>query len=719
MIDCFAFRFPESPSEKRRSVAIFFPLQISFDSVIKSLKNEVENELTPKNVYILHFNNNSKFINATTPSFNSEFESLVGDPEDKLKILMIDRQGNFKEESSNTAIHGTLRKAILHHGMGSIFKKRKGLISSSTSYHFVKPSGDHCDKFIRASNLLVSGAEVSFLAISLLPFLENNLRRVYVDTSSISYLISTALEISGRYTGKMPIVESFESYTVLSRRYDFVESPESLVIISATTSGSLGKSIASNSSFEKRQIITLFHSCTLEDQVGIYDISDAMGLNISSWSESTCKFCLSGSMRIRIVGDQFLPETPHHETLLIRKTDFNKDREKFFKEFATTEILGWNDSSGTQIDSNEHFYINVEKLFKSGETLIYQDLAKKMKRHIARDVNTIISLDDKGSQALSDAMKTILGGEANSYNWKKLKEIDQTIINSAKSVIVVAGAITSGRKLLDASRKLRGINKDSFITYIIGFSKLPNKESLDQLARDLEMGGHQVVVLRKSPMPRMRESEVTAWDLEKNKLSLFNDDILSDRLDKLPKVLQNRLKLLLDTNGTPNALFLEKHDGIPLALRPTFAFWSTIGIDTTKATQADVYWTIQSVLHDLRGKPIEGLSSIYHSTLISPASFDRYNDGVIQACLLRAAKPTELNYSIDDDCSRKMADVVISIIKNHKTDQGEAALEFLMAIWIGRLKLNKEHLIEISQQVRENFAAPVKFLLKQIGIDTV
>lgn len=112
-----------------------------------------------------------------------------------------------------------------------------------------------------------------------------------------------------------------------------------------------------------------------------------------------------------------------------------------------------------------------------------------------------------------------------------------------------------------------------------------------------------------------------------------------------------------------------------------------------------------------------GLASTYHTTLISPACFDRYNDGVIQACLLRSAKPVELNYAVDEEFSRQMTDVLHSVISNWSNNQGEAALEFLLALWLGRLQLFEEHigkLLKLLANERPNMPIEMQFMLNQI-----
>lgn len=717
MTGLFVFRFYES--NNIASLVIFSTSKPSLNLVAKELKRDIENNLVPKRVYILTPKNfpqsHEECLNDQT--FFNEYESYIGDINDSLICLTFDSVGKLNAVAGNT-YDASLQQKILKQGMIALFKKHSGLIVSNHGYHFIKPSGHHCDKFIRASNLLVSSVEVSFLAISLLPHLHNNLKRIYVDTSSISFLVSTALMLSECFT-TYPIIESFESYAALNGSYDFIEDSSSLVLISATTSGSFVKRLKKQTNFTDEQIITLFHLKLPQDQVGVFDISDTGASDLISEKASDCPFCKLGSKPIRIAGDQFLPENPKHDQLVIKKTDFNSNHQKFFKRFAATDVFGWNTIIKTA--NKEHFYIEVDKAIHLNDQDFEDNLLKKLKRYITRDLAIVIMLDDEGSKALSTRVKEHLSEQAGSIEWKTSTEIDENILKESGSVMVVAGAITSGRSLLSISRKLRAIKSTSTIVYLIGFSKLPSSESHEQLKKDLTQGGHEFVVLEKCSVPRIKEYSKTSWDAENEVLKQFAlDDPLKDHPSiELPALLSSRQKdLASNSNPDKNQLFLPDHQNSPLKLRRTFAFWSDFAFDhsrLSKATQADVYWTIQSVLHDLRNKnENDGLSTTYHTTVINPANFDRFNDGIIQACILRSAQPVEMDYRIDYTFSRRMTDVISSVITNWNNEQGEAVLEFLMALWTKRLQVIDEHLKELCDLKDQSMSEEIKFIFDRV-----
>ncbi|KEZ79083.1 putative phage-like protein [Salinisphaera hydrothermalis C41B8] len=71
--------------------------------------------------------------------------------------------------------------------------------------------------------------------------------------------------------------------------------------------------------------------------------------------------------------------------------------------------------------------------------------------------------------------------------------------------------------------------------------------------------------------------------------------------------------------------------------------------------------------------------------------FDRYSDGMIQAAILRSAKPEELRYDLSEEMSSEMAAFLCLSLKHCDSHQGEAILEFLFAIATNRLTLRQKH----------------------------
>ncbi len=114
-----------------------------------------------------------------------------------------------------------------------------------------------------------------------------------------------------------------------------------------------------------------------------------------------------------------------------------------------------------------------------------------------------------------------------------------------------------------------------------------------------------------------------------------------------------------------------------------------------------MFYTISAVLQGLR--TAEGgvgrktlRTEWFYRTLLSPDNFGRFNDAITQASLLRAARPSELDYTDNRVASADVSRLIRRILESATTARGEAAAEFLLAIAMKRLRLAKEDLERFS-----------------------
>jgi hypothetical protein len=147
-------------------------------------------------------------------------------------------------------------------------------------------------------------------------------------------------------------------------------------------------------------------------------------------------------------------------------------------------------------------------------------------------------------------------------------------------------------------------------------------------------------------------------------------------------------------DGLKELLFWPSVDGNQLTLRPDFALWA-FDYSQRRHTQADVYFTICAVLHAWRAEHAEGVSLEHKRLLLAPRNFVRFNDGVIQASLLRSAMAGELDYRASPDQSELMESVLAVVFENFGSRRGEACIEFLLALLEGRLRLVKKDVYKL------------------------
>jgi len=125
--------------------------------------------------------------------------------------------------------------------------------------------------------------------------------------------------------------------------------------------------------------------------------------------------------------------------------------------------------------------------------------------------------------------------------------------------------------------------------------------------------------------------------------------------------------------------------------------------DVTVATCTDIFLTILWILQNAResakiadSKRLE--SGELQQVLLSPEIFSRYDDGIIQGAFLRAALPTELDYSAHETHSASMTDIILRVVQGHGFERGDASMEFITALAIGKIRLHKE----VEEKLRNN-----------------
>ena len=119
-------------------------------------------------------------------------------------------------------------------------------------------------------------------------------------------------------------------------------------------------------------------------------------------------------------------------------------------------------------------------------------------------------------------------------------------------------------------------------------------------------------------------------------------------------------------------------------------------------TQTDVLLTIAGVLENARELSITHPDSLrqlaYQHRVISAENFFRFNEPLVQGCILRCASSLELDYSNLSGESDAVAAYLISMIHAPNSSRAEALYEFLLALATERLRLDKKDF----EQVVEN-----------------
>lgn len=617
---------------------------------------------------------------------------------------------------------GPIAVALVHEGLFSIFDRRNGLLPSSPLYHYVKPSGKHIAQFIRTAEVLVDGGEVDFLASCLLRHLLPSTRYVYCDSASIGVVGYAVAKLRRCHVAEFlfPVVESFGSYRGIDR-YSFLNPSESLFLISASTSGDLARRLISKKAIPSERIVTLFYlGKRSHDGHTLLDLTRDARRNpkgyvkIEGYQPDECPFCRDDSCQIPLTGDQFLPLSARVEPLRLRTSDAPKWLARFLGKAEGKNIIRCHHGRGLRDRVHEQFF-DISPTFRrpGGPNQIFaNNLRKALSQSMPASLQRIIFIDDPISRKLAQLIKR----EFQHLQRRKSVHLlnSQTVIrrpanyrSATGTTMVVAGCILTGRSLMELSQVLRTIQQNASIVFFIGLARCETEAIFEEIVINVTFTRDRAQRFAFHCVENVHVPDSTSF-----RQSIWTDEIHFLRKLKKDLVAKNRLqfasidyrarqlnKSVRVGSGIVSGLFWPDANGTALQLRPNFSFFDFQS--PASATQAEIFFVMNSVLHQLRTNPpgMRRLVQAEHQrTLIAPNSFYQFNDGVVQAALLRTARRAELDYRVDERQSAAMREVVNSIFNAWDRPRGEAATEFLMMLAMGHLRLVDHDLCALTQE---------------------
>jgi hypothetical protein len=606
-------------------------------------------------------------------------------------------------------------KDVLQDGLLEVFHKNGGLLKAPKTAHYVKPSGKHSNAFIRTGDTLVSDAEVTFVAATLFyRILTKQISHIYCDTSSIS---AVAYALNGMRTAVSPTpprIHTFLSYKGIEQ-IDLTHPDATLFLLSASTSAELERRIVEKTGIASSQIVTIFYRgattptglvlCDLGIKGSKYPAID----EIDNQRPDDCKLCRQGRVCIWVLGDQFETRMAEAKPKLVKIDDCPEYISRFIQQVQGMRMILCHHQKNRHGDIKELF-IDLEPFLKSPNDPKFVRLKSRLdgflSRGIALTLKRVIYCDDDSSYTLAEMVLHFFSDQIPNatrpelISARSLLSGTEIVPLAIGSTLVVAGVASTGRSLLAVSQRLRDLQTNDAVSYLIGLMSNRTREEREELESNLSYGAtgpreRPVMVLERVVLPDAGRSGGNPWTHEEHFLESIRE--AAERSgNRISAAIESRLDTLSRApmrqgSGLMKNLFLNTLLGSDLQLRRFFAFFKFTH-QLESVTQAEVYFVVRGILHYLRTMPrdVGGLENgIYHRTVLAPRNFDRFNDGVIQAAFLRAASSEELDYSILDSASAEMREIISTVIENSGNSTGEASLEFVLALAIGKLRLNR------------------------------
>lgn len=210
-----------------------------------------------------------------------------------------------------------LDSELVHGWLFDLFDSRGGLVKAPAGVHFTKLSGQHTDRFLRASNVLLTSAAIGAIAFFCLGLIGDvHVKRVFVDTAplvGVAFAMARVAKAAGMGSSD-PEVESFSSYGGLNNLPPLGSSD--LFLLSASTSGSLAGELVRKNACEAL-IITLFLLGVPPTERTIGKVACNLTITkdrsfgyepVVNAKADKCRFCQRGYLAAPLEGDQFLLE---------------------------------------------------------------------------------------------------------------------------------------------------------------------------------------------------------------------------------------------------------------------------------------------------------------------------------------------------------------------------------------------------------------------------
>ncbi|ADE12083.1 hypothetical protein [Sideroxydans lithotrophicus] len=624
-------------------------------------------------------------------------------------VCEIDRKGNIGKPTFVKNARGSLplideekQEQIFQKGVGILFDSPNVLCPAPSGFAFVKPSKKRSKYFLRADAAFYETERVHFLAYALLSRIAKRedetkepIAVIFIDTMAIASLAYVLRELYHElYEMPRPRVESFHSYGGMEN----VDKPmhgTSLCIISASSSMSMQRDwqqLTRCFPSEIFTLITLKDAKDSEQAIYAFDKSDSLNNHDK----------LSGLRDLRIVGESFIPEdVPLKSVLFTVRAHRDESWFEVGQKYSESSFFSLMKAAQPK-DKVRPIFVDGQRLFEYKK--FQEFLEKDVMQKVPLSVQAVICQDDEASIQLAEiCAKRILEirGGADAPRVIKASNFEGEKINRDEALLIVAAVVGRGTRLLSISRDLRDIHTGAR-HYLIGFQLGESICDCEQLQSNLKFSATKSSIT-VSFMESLAVGQTVgiAYEVEKALFSKWK------KLSDFP-LLKNRVNELQKRSGIAEGAFLPAtlQGSNKLMLRTDFAYWKA-GYSTQFDHSIAVLLTAAAMLQRAReftkfkddGHRLS--SDTFQQVVLDPENFARYNDGVIQSALLRAAHPSELDYSSGGEVSRRMTDILSGVFRLNSRQQGEAALEFAFALKAERLKLADEDMNRLKLEVKE------------------
>lgn len=609
------------------------------------------------------------------------------------------------DSGANEAVFGQtkpLSTALQEGWLFDLFDRNDGLVVAPAGVHFRKSSRKHTSTFLRAANALTSSAACGLLALFALQQLGRvSAKRIFVDTApllSLAFALTRVARVHNIWTDDVP-ARSFSSYGGLKRIGRL--STNDIVLVSASTSGSLAIEVTEQGG-RQAGIVTLYFlssdSASRPDGV-LCDLTIKSDKNvgyqpIANFPADNCRLCKSHYLLAELEGDQFLLQQRQHRLLrVLKQTQSNE---------ARTALADLHQSQALQVvlrsETGQVVPVTVNETLLLSSTAVRPELIRLVQRYTPLPLALVVRVNISEGDVIAlfeDATMSTLLPNAKLIDWTEVS--GYPVLAKGAGVLVIFGCLASHTQARSINASLRSVVNEGNVAYLSALTLANSPEQYRDLKTFLGYGerGPETFTYREVKRLALPDtgSLENPWGVELQLLDTIAGNTSFPELDL-------RRDYLSVNASASDDIFLAGKDS-PLAIQRDFVYLDTRN-GTANVSQSTVFTVVLNLLcvarsnnRELGAKPVssEGVlslaQSVYGHVLVDPITFLNYNDPILKASVLRAAKPSELMYEVDEIYSSQVAEIVLAELGGWHAGSGDALPEMLLAMATARLKLRE------------------------------
>jgi hypothetical protein len=579
---------------------------------------------------------------------------------------------------------------LIQTGIETLLTVKGVIVPAPPGYAFVKPSGERSTHFIRTEEALADSENVAFLAFALLPRIKRRIAQgrtlsvIYVDTMAIASVAYALRELLRSSSFPTPQVASFHSHDGLGE----IEAPipgTSFCIISASSSLSLERRWKMVTSCYEDEVVTLLTFDTATDfKKALLAIKEPTGWKRLGPDDGTLR-------SLRIIGERFHPEQISAKQVVIGIDHRVPNFEGIAEDLCDANVFRVLGRGSAPTAPLRPIYVDGDALVVSAKFLDW--VKSKLRDEVPASIQGIIFQSDSASEKLANVCAAYYADMGHPLplgcvNADKLS-LDGLALNKHRALLVVGAVVGRGTQMLSISRDLRLLHNGSK-TYLIGLQISELHAHGNFLEKNLKQTKERTNRHFKYATIATGSGIVGAYKAEAELAKSSNDAGAN--------FLRSRLQFVEGSaTGVSEPTFLPRGDARLryLELRPDFLYWTEkyqAGSQHAPLVLATIANMLQRAREERFQKDALRLASdTFQQVILDPQVFARFNDGIVQAAILRAAYPSELDYSSSRDTSRHMSAIIRKMITQRSKQQGEAVLELALALKTERMRLCSDH----------------------------